>query len=248
MAINLKDGSLKRLFTGLYNYSLISKNGRTDTYAQERFTSYALPFHYSKIMESELITRISTGELLIIQVIYVINMEGTPKDIKIIRTLGATTTTEEYEYNSSNNRILLSFHKDGNTTATQGGHIVFNGRSYVATPTLITSALFLQYKKNKANTTNTYYIIKSPNDLIFKGMPTSAPIDVKKAREATEIVALEGVEAKGNFYHIWPNQPGVQNGIDNSAKIFISEHLNIPVLLEYNNIRVALDKIEEFQE
>lgn len=226
-----------KIYRGAYTYF-----SGENQYAEETFEVFKEPKDLSINFKSQILSRVSTGELLKIDVDYSVGKDWLPRTIHLTRSLGKQTINELYYYDNSRNVITYRFiDSDGNettkTTSTPP-------RFHISTPATCSNFLFILTKKFDINGKNSYTLYSSTNhwsadhDLeqhsvtLYRNGPASDPLVVGKN-------VLQGDE-----YFLLP---GVISSDETSKdelpmKLYLSKYITIPYQIydQKNNMKVQV--------
>jgi hypothetical protein len=216
-----KSSDFKRLYRGAYEYF---SNG--NNYMEEKFEVFkekkTLENHY----EAELLTRVSTGEVLKVLVSYVINKEWIPQSVMITRTLGNNYVKERFTYTQRRNSLRYSYESPHNK---KDEVIITPPKFTIQTPSTACSMTFISSKKIDQTAENFYYTFVSPNGSIYKDNIYNKNIIVKRAKlgELTNIKIGEA-SVSSTEYIVYDDQ---NENSKQKMHIFVSKHLMIPYKL-----------------
>ena len=213
-----------KIYRGAYNYL---RNG--NIYCEETFEVFKDKNDMGLLIESQLISRVSTGELLNITVNYKVNKDYLPTMVMVNKVLGNENVVEIYTFNTKNNIINYSFeNSEGKNTV----EINSSPKFYISTPSISTSMLYLRSKKFDGTAKNIYNVLSSSNQWNFEENPSFNNIAVERMTLTSESRNLDGASIQGVEYKIEQqseHEPGV---IVPFLKCFVSQHVTIPYFLE----------------
>ncbi len=224
------DGLIKvdKIYKGTFSYS---NNGRI--YSEETFEIFRDNHESTFTFKSEIHSRVSTGELLTINVEYVISKEYMPKKVIISKSLGKLTTEEIMICSKKNNKINYSFvNIDGITES----EISTPPRFHITTPTTASSLLFILSKKFDATAKNDYVVYSTINQWEYTSNLISQSISMEKLTTTSETITYEDKEITGDRYILYKfdNDDNINSKVDQkeTLKIFLSKHMALPYFIE----------------
>ncbi len=237
-----KSSEFKRLYRGAFEYVA---NG--NIYTEEKFEIFkekkTLENHY----ESELLTRVSTGEVLKIEVSFVINKEWIPLSIIINRTLGSNYIKERFSYTPRRNALYYTYDSPHNKKEET---IITPPKFHIQTPAAVCCMTFIPSKKIDQTAENFYYTYVSPNDVTFKGKVYNKNIVLKRAR----LGELSSVQIGDNTLNATEYIIYDDLGEDNKTTppkmhVYLSKHMSIPYKLEVDkNNYIQIKYLNDFTE
>lgn len=227
---------LKMVFKGAMDY--YSNNV---AYSEENFFIYRHLREGSLIYESELLTRLESGELLKIIGHYKINKELIPEKVEIDKIMGKQIISETFKMNLKSNIITYQF---------QRGE-VFNEykitpppRFQIATPTSTTSALFLYTKKYDPTGKNFNGVLVSDNFWEYQTIPSMQYILAQRQGSGLQTVKIKGKELKAFHYKLFTDEDHIRTG-HGSMDVYMSKHYGIPYLMQYEDIKIQVRYLNE---
>jgi hypothetical protein len=232
----------ERYLAGSYSYK---KNG--SIYGQENFTVSRINNNTQLLYDSEFVGRVSTGELLKINVIYIINKNGHPQDVSIKKALGRFISDELYQFSRKNLNIQYTFVSAGNRTKID---LVSNPKNTIATPVASTSGLFTLTKKLDLHSDNYYSILTCNNLWEYEEKPFLQNITLRKIGLIAEDIEIDGHEVNARHYEIIPNEDSDEE-LDRDQgprlEIFLSHHSGIPYkILQPDGIEIIINKLHRY--
>lgn len=211
-----------KIYRGCLNYY------RNETlYAEENFDVYRdrkeQTFHYI----SECSVRVSTGETLNIHVEFIINKESVPLYVYIEKIMGKEFSRETYDFNIK--RSIISYTFKSSQTEEHTEEIMTPPRFHVATPTALTSMIFIRTKKFDASGKNVYTILVSTNNWEFTASPKFTNPIVERIGLANEKITIDGQNVLATPYRMFDEETDFKTAKDPIyIKIHISPHGGIP--------------------
>lgn len=214
-----------KIYRGAFNYYR-----NENSYAEEIFDVYRdkkdQSFHYI----SEAVVKVTTGEILILHVEYIVNKDYIPQFVAIEKIMGKESTREVYEYNSRKNHLVYKFN---NSKGDEHNDEISTAPKYhIATPTAASSMLFLRSKKFDATGKNSFNILVGFNQWDFKEAPKFKNIILERANLTAEKMNIDGQNVQATQYKMYDELTDFKSAKDPShVKIFLSQHGVIPYMV-----------------
>lgn len=238
------NGSLgEKIFRGAYSYSR-----NNNVYSEENFEVFRDKKEMTYIFQSEMISRVATGELLTIKTNYKINKEFIPLEVDIMRSLGSINVREFYEFDQKKTRINYTFTSEEGETQID---FPTNPKFFITTSATCTSMIFLRSKKFDATGKNFYSLYTSKNLWEYKEEPSLKNIVVQRASQTAENLKLDGNNLQAIQYRLQEfdaeaeaeaQKKQAQNKTTkvistpaDELRIWTSQHLTIPYLIKSND-------------
>lgn len=214
----------EKIFRGAYSY-LRNKN----IYSEENFEVFRDKKEMTFLFASELVSRVSTGELLTINVDYTINKEYIPQKVVIDRKLGERKILEVWMFDSQRTRINYTFiNEDGEVDIEVSTQPKFS----IATPALAPSMLFLRSKKFDATSNNFFSIVGSRNLWTYENPPQANNVMVTKVHTSSENIKIDGNALTANQYKIEDESNFEDETPGPALKAWLSQYMTIPYIVE----------------
>jgi hypothetical protein len=221
--VDVEDKGREKLFEGLYRY-----NNNGQEYSQEIFDVYKDLESKTIIYNSEILSRVSTGEFLKIQVEYEVNSSWSPVSIEVTKNLGNRFTKETYELDTTNQILHYEFNTDKDRVRVERS---VAGKFHVVTPSFLTSLLYTQQKRYNSVGRNQYFLITSNNEWEFTQEPQDSFVYL-------EYKTMDGEELKINKQSLSCTKcllyehDAIRNIKEEPAVYYLSKHLGIPYKVE----------------
>ncbi|MDD0853555.1 hypothetical protein HBN50_10620 [Halobacteriovorax sp. GB3] len=212
-----------KVFRGSYVYT------RNDNvYCEENFDLYKDKKDYSLTFQSQIISRVSTGELLNVSIDYTVNKDYIPQKVIIDRSLGEDHVQELFIFDSRSTRINYSL-----ITKTGEEKVTLNTapKFHIATPSISCSMLFLRSKKFDNTGKNFYSILGSKNFWKFDEEPSFKNIMLQRTNTTTETINIDGKSVTATQYKLEEQSDNLLD-VAPSVRIWLSQHYTIPYLIK----------------
>ncbi|WP_127713962.1 hypothetical protein [Halobacteriovorax sp. HLS] len=213
-----------KIYRGAYKFM---RNG--NVYSEETFEVFKEKNDSGMLFSSQLISRVSTGELLNITVDYKINKDYLPTMVMVNKVLGNENVVETYVFNSKRNIITYSFE---NSKGSKSVELNTSPKFYISTPSIATAMLYLRSKKFDGTGKNYFNVLSSSNQWTFEEDPTFNSIAVERLTLTSENRNVEGASVQGVEYKIEQHIEADDQGPSPSIKCFVSQHVTIPYFLD----------------
>ncbi|ATH08393.1 hypothetical protein BIY24_10665 [Halobacteriovorax marinus] len=201
-----------------------------NVYSEETFEVFKEKSDSSMLFQSQIMSRVSTGELLNITVDYKINKDYIPTLVVINKVLGNDNVVETFSFNSKNNTISYTFESSNESKTT-----ILNTtpKFFISTPAVCTSMLYLRSKKFDTTGKNIYNVLASSNQWSYEDEPVFNAITVRRMNQSSETRTIDGSSVQGVDYKIEQQADSDDYDKDTpSLRCFVSQHVTIPYFLE----------------
>jgi hypothetical protein len=211
-----------KIYRGSFNYFR-----NENLYAEENFDVFRdrkeQTYHYI----SECSVRVSTGETLNIHVEYIVNKESVPLYVFVEKIMGKEHSKEIYDY--SMKRSILTYKFSSTHSEEVSEELVTPPKFHIATPTALTSMLFIRTKKFDASGKNIYTVLLSDNNWEFVAPPRFTNPIVERIGLANEKITIDGQNVLATPYKMYDEATDFKVVKDPAhIRIFISPHGGIP--------------------
>jgi hypothetical protein len=213
-----------KIYRGAYNYM---RNG--NIYCEETFEVFKEKNDTGMLFQSQLISRVATGELLNITVDYKVNKDYLPTMVMVNKVLGNENVVEIYNFNTKKNTIKYSFES---TEEKKSIELNTSPKFFISTPSISTSMLYLRSKKFDGTAKNFYSVLSSGNQWSFDEPPSFNQIAVERMTLTSESRSFEGSSIQGVEYKIEQHLEEEGEEPLPFLKCFVSQHITIPYFLE----------------
>ncbi len=200
-------------------------------YAEETFEVFRENKELTTTFKSWLISRVSTGELLKVNVDFTISKKFIPTKVIVDKALGNEIVKEEYRFSSRRNVIEYLF---TNKKSGQKKNLEFstNPIFHIMVPAACTSFLFIKSKKFDSTTKNGYHIFTSFNKWKYRWPPDSQMIFLERLSSTLEKVKMDSRnEVTGMRYRMEPDSDSDSDRSLPAMEVLLSEHSSIPYLI-----------------
>lgn len=227
MSIKAKqdNSDFKRLYRGAFDYVSDGKS-----YTEEKFEIFKDKKTMDNHYEAEIVTRVSTGQILNVEVSFIINKSWIPQDIIIKSTLGTNFVNQRFTCDQRRNTMRYLYespHSKKDET------IITPPKFHIQTPAASCSMTFIPSKKIDQTVENFYYTYVSPNSSLYKGKIFNKNVVIKRAKlgEASSISLGEN-SVSATEYIVYDDLPEHSEHAKKPMRSFLSKHLSIPYKIE----------------
>ena len=221
---------------GSYNYF---QNGTN--YSQENFRVVHLPDSHAYSFNSEITSRIETGEFLKILVRYELNQHFAPTKVRIEKSIGNKFALEIYEIDTANLELFYTFQ---NSQMSQEYTRNIGAKHYVATPAVCTSALFTLTKKFDATGKTPIVLISSGNDWTYEGPPTEKTIYAEYATREIADFKLNNSPLSASHLCLYETDTSHASTAE-PVNLYLSKHFSIPYQLFHRDLKVVIKNLKK---
>jgi hypothetical protein len=222
-----------KVFRGAYNYL---RNG--NIFSEETFEVFKERKEGTYTFEAEMHSRLATGQLLTIKVVYNVNKDYVPTFVLVEKYLGEDITKEIWTYDQRKTKLYYSFlDKNGEKTEVE---LSTSPKFHIATPCTCPSMLFLRSKKFDATGKNIYQVWASRNKWTFEDEPIIQGIVVKKVSSSFETLVVDDQKLQTMEYHMMEDleedtSKKAESIVLPYIRIFLSKHVTIPYMVRDDN-------------
>lgn len=219
--------SSQKLYRGAYSYI---KN--ENVYSEEIFEVYKDRKENGLYFLSQIISRVSTGELLNINVTYHVNKDYTPIYVVITRSLGEESVKEIYDHNPRKGTMTYLFINEEDEIKKE---FAVPPKFHITTPTVASSNIYLRSKKFDATTKNYYTFYSSTNQWEYEKEPYTTNVAVQKISSTSEKLIIDGQNVQGVEYRLFEDNNHSPEGKEapptSFIRIYLSPHLTLPYIV-----------------
>ncbi|MBY0415905.1 MAG: hypothetical protein K2Q18_17160 [Bdellovibrionales bacterium] len=214
-----------KIYRGSFNYFR-----NENAYTEETFEVYRDKKEQSYHYISEAVVKVTTGEILNLQVEYVVNKDYIPTFVLINKIMGKETARETYEYNSKRNQIIYKFtNSKGEETINE---IVTAPKFHITTPTAASSMLFLRSKKFDTSGKNSFNLLVGFNQWEYRSAPVFKIVMLERANLTVEKMNIDGQNVQATQFRMYDEEVDTKSTKEpQHIRVYISQHGGIPYLI-----------------
>lgn len=238
----MNESTSYKVLKGAYKYL------RNDTiYCEETFDVSKEKKDNVHTFESELHSRVATGELLTMKITYKVNKDYIPFFVMIERNLGESSIKEIYDYDPRHNTLIYSFldKKD----KLHEHELKTPNKFHITTPSACCSMVFLRSKKFDNTSDNIYSFWTSKNQWDFIKPPTIQPISLKKIGANYDPLNINGNKLQALEYRLWQQDDKLEEQEIPFLRIYLSKHLTIPYMIkdDTDNTKIQINFLNDLE-
>ncbi|MBF0205654.1 MAG: hypothetical protein HQK53_02070 [Oligoflexia bacterium] len=226
------------LLRGAYEYFSYKK-----VYSEENFLVYRNSKDSSLIFDSELLTRLDSGEFLKILLTYRLNKNWVPQEVLVDKQVGKKTSKEIFSMDFKKN--ILSYQFTNSDGYIKEVRLQVPPKYQIATYNTVTSFLFISSKKYDPTGKNFHNILVANNLLTYVLPPQMNYIVLERISNTPQNVRINDKNLKATIYKAY-SQNSFEKKNEGPLEIFISKHYSIPYMIECNkNIKIQIKFLHE---
>jgi hypothetical protein len=223
---------LEKMFDGSYNY--LDKGVH---YSQENFTVVKHPLRNEIIFKSEILSRVSTGEFLKINVTYEVNMYWAPQKVIIEKSLGPNTATEIFI--ADNDAQMLNYEFTNNTGTHKFSKNIVT-RYQIATPAICCSMISSMIKKLDSHSRSSSILVTSQNNWEYVAPITDQSIFMEyKVHEQTDL-NINGQNLSAVKCLVFQHDVLERAEDEVPTTFYLSKHIGIPYQVEHGDLLIQI--------
>lgn len=231
---------LDKILEGSYTYLKQSKE-----YSLENFEVWKKKEgpYLTYLFQSEILSRVSTGEFLKIGVEYMVNHHFEPLQVRIVKTLGKDKTEEKYEIDPLSKEVSYSFQLGDNEPSIYKKIIL--GKFQIATPAFLTSFLMIQSKKIDPMHRTQYEILTSDNAWSFEGPFREKTLYIELMNIEPVTIPVGKKEISAMWYNIFEHDQ-TSRVVEDGMPFYISKYLGIPYKANFTDeVSIEISKLKD---
>lgn len=244
---NIPDTDRSKKYQGVENIQLLLKGeyeyfSQKKVYSQENFLVYKNTKDSSIIFDSELLTRLDSGEFLKIQLTYHVNKNWIPLEVLTVKQVGKKISHEVFKMDLKKNILTYQFIANNEIKECP---IQVPPKFQIATFNTLTSFLFISSKKYDSTGKNYYNIYVTNNILEFVAPPQINYIVLERQSTTPQNIKVNDKQVKAIIYKVF-SQYGHEKKTEDPVIVAISRHFSIPYYVESDkNIRIQIKYLSE---
>lgn len=231
--------NVQLVLKGQYEYLYQKK-----TYSEEIFNVYKNNKDSSVIFDSELLTRLDSGEFLKVSIFYQVNKNWIPIQVDIKKQVGRQISDEKYRMDLKKNILNYQFISGENVEEVK---IQVPPKFQISTYNTVTSFLFIASKKYDSTGKNYHNLLITSNLLSYSGPPQMNYIVLDRVSTTPQQIRINEKVLKAIAYRVH-GQEGYEKKNEDPIRVYISRHFSIPYLVEgLNGIKVQIKFLTEVE-
>ncbi|MBF0298066.1 MAG: hypothetical protein HQK51_05060 [Oligoflexia bacterium] len=211
-------------------------------FSEENFLVFRNTKDNSIIFDSELLTRLDTGEFLKVYVNYQINKDWVPIDVVIDKQAGKQVAQERFKMDIKRNVLSYQFaiNKDKKEFKIQ-----VPPKFQISTINTVTSFAFISSKKYDPTGKNFYNVLVSDNILDYRTPPKMNYVLMERIGTSIQKLKIKDKTLKAMLYKVY-SQDGFDNQTEPPITIWVSKYYSIPYLIEaHNDTKIQIKFLNE---
>ncbi len=232
--------TLEKLFEGTYQYF---QNGQN--YSQENFHVSQIEESHDYVFESEILSRVETGEFFKMSVRYQLSQFYVPHKIEINKSLGSKIAKENFDIDQQRQILTYTFKSN---TGSQSVERPFSSKHYITAPCFVTAALFTLTKKIDTTARTPVTFITAANEWEFTGPPVDKILWVEMKAHDTEELLVAGAPLTASKFELH-EEDALTGDARPAAELWVSKHFGVPYQLqERDGAKVVVRKLKKLKQ
>lgn len=230
-----------KIIEGKYNFFKDNQK-----YCEEFFKLFKEPSAQGNyLFNSEILSRVETGEFLKIYVDYELTYQFEPISLRIKRSLGAKKSTEKFHVNNKDKTVQYQF---SSKLGSGDMEKPINGKFHLSSPSFTTSFSMTHHKKPDPVHRTPYITLSSPNIWQYNGPFTENTLHVELVNSEPKNIKLSDArEVQAVHYKIF-EEDRLSNPHGQGQDYYISKYFQIPYRADFNNnIYIEIENLKSFQ-
>ncbi len=197
------------------------------------------------IINSEVVSRVKTGEFLKINTKYEVTKKFEPVKVEIKRQLGAKKSIESYLVDLKTKNYTYSFE---NGSRPKYFEKVLTQLPHIAAPSFITSTLMTNYKKIDPVHKTPFIILTSENTWTYESPFHEREVYIEMLDLKPVNIQIEGNKLSATHCKLFQVD---ENGriIDDNQEFWLSKHFNIPYQAKFGkNLEIRIDTLKNHED
>ena len=231
----------EKLFEGKYIYTAKGKEYSQEDFSVLREDKLQGNFFY----QAEVLSRMSTGEFLRIDVKAEFSNEFEPLEYSIVRSLGAKESQETFSINQKNKLVSYLFEGSGDTNRFEK---IVNSKPHIASPCFSMSTVMINAKRLDPVQRTPYTVITSDNVWTYQGPFTEEDVFIEFQDIEQVPLEIQGKELNASRCKVLrlDKKGRVQPDFQ---EVYLSKHQNIPYKAVFpNEIEIVIDHLRSFED
>jgi hypothetical protein len=209
-------------------------------YSQENFKLFQFTEGGGYLLQSEILSRLDTGEFLKVIANLQMNQNYIPIGVKTERSIGNRYAMEEMSTDSATQTLTYRFQDSSGSE--QNLTKPHNTKHYLTSPSVATAAIFSLSKRFDATGCTPVTLITTTNYWDFESPPTEKLIFAEfQGREAEELKINNQLLAATHL-RLFDHDHST-GGAERPVDLYLSKHFAIPYQLTHGNLRVSVKSL-----
>tara|TARA_B100001971_G_scaffold215182_1_gene259151 strand:+ start:98264 stop:98995 length:732 start_codon:yes stop_codon:yes gene_type:complete len=234
-------GFQEKILEGKFNF-IKDKN----TYCEEFFKLFqdsSPQGNYT--FNSEILSRVETGEFLKIYVDYELSYQFEPISVRIKRSLGAKKSTERYVINQKDKTVHYSLNSKLGSGEFEK---VINNKFHISTPSFASNLAMTQHRKPDPVHRTPYAVITSPNIWKYEAPFIEGMVHVELVNSEPRAIKMRtGHEVQAIHFKLF-DEDRLSNPHGQGHDFYLSKYFQIPYKADLlGGISVEIEMLKNFQ-
>jgi hypothetical protein len=228
------------VFKGAYDYF-----HKGSLYSEETFFVSKFRRDESFLFNSEILTRLDSGELLKTTVVYHVNKDFVPFNVSITKLVGINRTEEKFNLEKKASTMNYEFLSENKNIT---GEIILTPRFQVATPNCSHKFLFIFSKKYDPTGRNFYNILTSENTWDFVEIPSMKTVSLERVSLSPISIKIRDKELRATQYRVTSFKEDQSKDIEQPITGYLSKHLHITSQIDApGDIKIQIKYLQEME-
>lgn len=235
-----------KVYRGAYEYL---KND--NVYAEENFDVYRVPNGMGIHFVAQQMARVSTGEILRVNLDYIMTKDFIPMFVSVEKILGKDHVKELYAFDPKRNICLYDYESK---TFKKQEELIVTPKFHISTPLTCTSCTFIKSKKEDPTSKNIYLTLKSFNNWNYMDTPAMQVLTLQRMSLTSKNVNISGNSVQAIRYNLFEeeqedvNNPKMKMINPPVIKVTLSKYAAIPYQLQTNDgIKVQIKYFNDLE-
>lgn len=221
------------LFEGSYLYY-----DKDHNYSQENFKFVQFQDTQTYHINSEILSRIETGEFLKLIVRYEMNQHFHPVFVRVEKSLGNKYAQETFKVDLSTQELLYTFQ---NSKTSQDFKRSFNAKHYLTSPSFATSAIFSLSRKFDPTGRTPVTFLSSHNEWEYEKPPEEKVVFAEYKSKEIPDFRLNNAPLSASHLCLYENDASNEAPVE----LFVSKHFAIPYQLLQGDQKIIIKNLKK---
>jgi len=214
-------------------------------YCEEFFKLYQEPNAQGNYMfNSEILSRVETGEFLKIYVDYELNYQFEPISLRVKRSLGAKKSTERFAINQKDKTVQYQF---SSKLGSGDMEKPVNGKFHLSSPSFATSFSMTHHKKPDPVHRTPYLVISSANIWKYEAPFQETTLHIELVNSEPKNIKLSDSREVQAVHHKVFEEDRLSNPHGVGQDFYLSKYYQIPYKAQFNNgIIIEVENLKNF--
>lgn len=211
------------------------------SYSQENFRFVQLLDRPHFQVIAEVLSRIDTGEFLKINVLYELNAQFHPVQVRLEKSIGNNYSLENFRIDPQAGQLHYTF-QNGNIE--QEFHRPVTSRHFIAAPAFSTSCLFTLSKKFDPVGRTAVNLISSSNDWTYQAPPQEKIVYTEWKMKDLQDYKIGEASLSASHLLVYQNDSSAPAS-EEPGNFFVSKHYGIPYQLLHGEREIRVQNLKK---